>query len=414
MCYRKKYIKNPVKKDHLTGFDKYQINVTCNSCPSCRKVRANDWLVRSYFEFLGNHRQAYFLSLDFDNQHLPTYKGMPCFDSKVVISFLKRLRYYIGSFRYFYSTDYGGLLKRPHYHLILLPDKLISLSKCVMSVKTCWIYGHYTNIESIDCVNNNKLKALQYVVSYTTKDISYNPDEDHKDMPPRFRPRCQASKGFGLRALEECLITPDMLLSGSKVALPIGKNGALRSFPIPRYYEIKLGYDYTWHSKLLKAELSKNEFGVELAKCRHNAHYVFVIKDFFASRHLNIVTEDYQTSPLHGRPWRQIVYDCLDNFDDFKEYIYYKDFICYHGNNYYKDTIRDVMLYRPSWYYYEMSFKIYRSFKKLFDDTKCQIEIERLIRMAKVKACKRVEQSPALRRYLVRKNFDFSKLYVTS
>ena len=67
MCYQKRRVKNPVKPEHMTGFDKTYIKAPCGHCPSCRKVKTNDWLVRSYFEFLGNENQAFFITLTFDN-----------------------------------------------------------------------------------------------------------------------------------------------------------------------------------------------------------------------------------------------------------------------------------------------------------------------------------------------------------
>ena len=201
MCYCKKKLKNRVLPEHLTGFDKIYIKAPCGTCPSCRKVKSNDWVVRSYFEFLGNHSQAFFLSLDFDNEHLPTYKGTPCFDSEIMKHFLMRLRYYLGKFRYLYATDYGGLLKRPHYHLILLPVRPYNIADVVKAVSSSWICGSHSNIEQVQSVNNDKIKAIKYVAGYTTKDISFQLSDDNRDMPSRFRPRVQASKGFGLRAL---------------------------------------------------------------------------------------------------------------------------------------------------------------------------------------------------------------------
>lgn len=270
MCYKKTKRVNPIKPDHRTGFDKYTIKTPCCTCPSCRKVRAQGWLVRAFFEFEGNNRQAYFFSLDFDNEHLPTYKGVACFDSEIIKKFLKRLRNHIGSFRYFYATDYGGFLKRPHYHMICLPDKRFESGEFFKIVKAAWQQGHYTNVEAIESVHQSKLKALQYVISYASKDITFSLDQDYKDLPIRYRPRTQASKGFGLRALEEGVITPVVLLKQQPISLPLGKNGQLLKFPIPRYYEMKWCYDSEWKSDKLKTEIKKNSLGIQLAKIRHN------------------------------------------------------------------------------------------------------------------------------------------------
>lgn len=411
MCYRKKTLKNPVKDNHRTGFDKHIIKAPCCSCPSCRRVRANEWLVRSYFEYLGNHRQAFFLSLDFAPQYLPTWKGKPCFDSDKMKLFLSRLRYYVGQFRYLYSTDYGGLLQRPHYHMIIVPENHLSSFSFFAAVRKCWWYGNYTNIESIASVNNNKLKAMSYVVSYATKDITWTLDKDKEtsDMPRSCRPRIQASKGFGMRALEEGIITPDMLRFGAKVSLPIGKGGTLKSYPIPRYYEMKLCYDYYWNENEKKAELTKNQFGVEVAKNRHNSHYIYFIRRFFASRNVNM-SAYFPNDNVND--WRNIVYKCLDDIEDFKEYVYCRSFIdkSEYGDRYHVNFL-DSFLCRPMWSYYNMAVSIFDNYEKVLDLVKCDKETEELVNAARLRALKRVESRPSLRRYLIRKNFDFSKLY---
>lgn len=44
MCLNKKILPNPVKEDHLSGFDKPYIKVACGRCPECRKQRSQDWI----------------------------------------------------------------------------------------------------------------------------------------------------------------------------------------------------------------------------------------------------------------------------------------------------------------------------------------------------------------------------------
>lgn len=123
MCYDKLFIKNKVYPRNRCGFDRPYLEVPCSSCPSCRKQRANDWFVRTYFELkYSTFPYVYFLTLDFDNEHLPRYRNVPCFDTEVMKHFFYRLRGYIGAFRYFYVTEYGGFLRRPHYHVILFTD----------------------------------------------------------------------------------------------------------------------------------------------------------------------------------------------------------------------------------------------------------------------------------------------------
>lgn len=391
----------------MTGFDPVYINVPCCSCPSCRKVRSNDWFVRAYYEFSDNERQAYFVTLDFDNEHLPTYKGMPCFDTEIIKSFFKRLRYYVGKFRYFYASEYGGLLKRPHYHLIVLPERKIDDTTFFGAVFKCWIYGRHTRIDTLQSVGNDKLAALQYVTSYTTKDITFTLDRLHDDMPLRHRPRTQASKGFGLQALADGRITLDMIKNGDKVSIPCGKNGKAVSFPIPRYYEMKVCFDYKWHPDEMKAELSRNAFGVDVAKAKHNRRYVYQLRSYFSSR-LN----DWK-SPWDNRSWFDVVTDSLSDVDAFASYLYVRPFVHHYNSQDFIDyelNGQRVVAYFANYSYYECCFSWYENNKKLYDAARCQIETDRLIESAKFRARKRIAENPQLRSYLVRKNFDFSQL----
>ena len=411
MCYRKKKRLNPIKPENRTGFDKYCIKTPCCTCPSCRKQRANGWLVRAFFEFCGNDRQAFFLSLDFDNEHLPTYKGQACFDSEIMKKFLKRLRSYIGKFRYFYATDFGGFLKRPHYHLICLPENSFSTEDFFSLVKKSWQQGHYTNVECIDSVQHNRLKALQYVTSYATKDITFDLDQTFKDLPMRYRPRTQASKGFGARALEEGIISPETLLNQESVSLPIGQNGKLVKFPIPRYYELKWCYERHYDVKTRITKLTKNELGVQLAKIRHNTDYVHFIKSLVASRWSDIDKMEFY-SDYFSRPWRQVVSDCFEDFEDFKEFVYYRPFIRRSSSSHrYATTLTgDDEFYRPNWNYYDRICTWYEKYKSELDEVKCKLETEKLIQYAKIRARKKLERDPNKVLYLRRKNFDFSLL----
>ena len=407
MCYKKRSLRNPVKAEHRTGFDKVRIKVACCKCPSCRQVKSNDWLVRSYFEFLGSNSQAFFVTLDFDNDHLPVYNGQPCWDSEAIKHFFYRLRYYVGRFRYMYATDYGGFLKRPHYHMIIIPFSSTTKGAFFSAVKKSWTCGSHTDLQVLQSVNGSHLAAIQYVCGYVNKDIAYNPDDDlYKDLPFRYRPRVQASKGYGLRALEEGIITADQLLSGAKVSLPIGRNGKIVSLPIPRYYEMKLAYDYSYDPENRKTELVKNDFGVELAKARHNRCYVFQIREFFSSRHSDLSA---YLSP--GESWKDTVYSCLEHIEDFAEYIYYRPF-CEHLGRIVYDNIRKESLYRPQWLFYERCYSIFENYKKDQDDIKCEREVQKLIEAARARSIAELSRNPKKYYYLRSKGFDFSTIFI--
>jgi len=62
------------------------------------------------------HKASSFLTLTFDDQHLPKFGQL---EKKPLVDFFKRLRYYYGPFRYVACGEYGELHRRPHYHVAL-------------------------------------------------------------------------------------------------------------------------------------------------------------------------------------------------------------------------------------------------------------------------------------------------------
>lgn len=430
MCYVKRGIKNPVSEEHKCGFDKTYLKVPCGCCPSCRTVKSNDWQVRCYYEFVDNHSQAFFVTLDFDDAHLPSYNGVPCFDSELMKQFFKNLRNRIGKFRYFYASDNAGFLKRPHYHTIILPEDNFSKVDFLKYVEQSWKNGSHEDVELLPSVSNDKLKALKYVSGYVNKDITYNLDKEFQDIPKRYRHRVQASKHFGEKPLHDGRITKDMLLHGVPVTLPIGKNGTLVSLPIPRFYEMKLAYDTTWLKDKYRTEVKKNEFGVQLAKARHNGRYVYLIRLFFASRHNDFSLPDDCAYNLKN--WYDAVTRCFDDFDDFKEFVYFRDFLVSNNSSVryftptkghkslwpsswtdiYYDSIRKEYFYRPRWrFYHYVLDELFQSYMDKTARVQCQIEVSRLIERAKARARSELKRNPRKLQYLRRKNFDFSQLY---
>lgn len=62
------------------------------------------------------HQASSFLTLTYDDQHLPPYGQLV---KKDLQDFFKRLRYFYGRFRYVACGEYGELSRRPHFHVAL-------------------------------------------------------------------------------------------------------------------------------------------------------------------------------------------------------------------------------------------------------------------------------------------------------
>lgn len=118
----------------------------CGKCPSCLKSYSFDWSNRLMAESL-YHDQKCFLTLTYDNEHLPKAKKVVSDIGEVKMfyplvkkdlqDFFKRLRKALPGvkIRYFACGEHGESIKyfdwlgRPHYHVILFgydfPDKKV-------------------------------------------------------------------------------------------------------------------------------------------------------------------------------------------------------------------------------------------------------------------------------------------------
>lgn len=100
------------------------IAIPCGSCSGCRMDRAKEWKTRICLEAEKYPGRSWFLTLTYDDAHLPRLKdGRPYLNKSDLQKFMKRLRKYSGiRFRYFACGEYGSLTGRPHFHLILFGD----------------------------------------------------------------------------------------------------------------------------------------------------------------------------------------------------------------------------------------------------------------------------------------------------
>ena len=103
------------------------ISIPCGKCIGCRLDYCRSWADRLSIEFLENSGVALFITLTYNNEHIPL-----CYDSdEQLVSFtlckrdfqlfMKRLRKYFPDkkIRFFACGEYGSHTLRPHYHAIL-------------------------------------------------------------------------------------------------------------------------------------------------------------------------------------------------------------------------------------------------------------------------------------------------------
>lgn len=207
--------------------------VPCGKCMACRADNITMWTDRIQFEALTSQDASGFLTLTFDEAHMPQNRSA---NKKVMSDFFKRLRYYSDKdFRYFYSSEYGDSTYRLHYHVCMLnydPNDV----KNIEDLSKAWAdrdgnrFGIFTFTPLLPA-------RIRYCVEY----ISFeNPSMN------------QVYKSLGLSpCVHSCSkrIGEDWILShADSIRATNGyfSNGILR--PLPRYFQDKLGlkvkYDY--------------------------------------------------------------------------------------------------------------------------------------------------------------------------
>ena len=97
----------------------------CGQCRGCRRSRQRDYAVRAVHEsqchkYEHGYRRGTdmnsFVTLTYSDEHLPKNGSLRKSD---FTSFAKRLREYLGPFRYMHCGEYGEKYKRPHFHCLL-------------------------------------------------------------------------------------------------------------------------------------------------------------------------------------------------------------------------------------------------------------------------------------------------------
>lgn len=134
-----------LKRLNKPSFNKYQpdwiqVPVPCGKCEGCLRDKSNDWATRIVNEFETWNNKGIFVTLTYDNKHLPiNNKGEMTLKKKDVKNFKKRLRKYCKKhepafkewinpntlkverpIRTFECGEYGEKHGRPHYHMLIM------------------------------------------------------------------------------------------------------------------------------------------------------------------------------------------------------------------------------------------------------------------------------------------------------
>ncbi len=159
---------------------RYFINVPCGKCIECSDAKRNDLFVRASFEYKSMLKAggiAYFVTLTYANNCLPTFNHRACFNREDVTNFLRRLRarhfkfckqfkHSYHGIRYFVTSEYGHETHRPHYHMVIFCYYPINDYLIPYLVRSTWHYG----IVDVQSLQSNI--GIHYVSKYAGKDIN--------------------------------------------------------------------------------------------------------------------------------------------------------------------------------------------------------------------------------------------------
>lgn len=215
--------------------------VPCGTCLGCLEDRQKVWYFRNMFEWHFNSVQAYFVTLTYDDVHLPMhdisedgdYKWIPVIQHKDVYKFIRRLKYHIPRFRYFGISEYSpSPMLRPHFHIIIYLKSPVPLEFMVDSVVKAWSEPYSSVKDNVIIYGRPQVEELtsgriSYVTTYLlTKQYGEDKLYPLSAFPKNFqsnRPgigdRCdnkQLRNYFDTFPFSTCMYFPD----GSPMATP--------------------------------------------------------------------------------------------------------------------------------------------------------------------------------------------------
>lgn len=220
------------------------IQVPCGQCIGCRIDYARQWASRCVME-MQYHHSSYFLTLTYDDQHVPTNwvsspdtgEAFPALTCRLddVQRWLKRLRKSGQDIRYFGCMDYGSQTLRPHYHFIVFGLDLPDLSPYIQSDPT---YKLFTSpqMDSIWGLGNVIVGSANYSTAlYTARYICQKRKGSSAKFYETFQmepPRSLMSRrpGIGYQYFQD---HPDMMKY--KYSSIVGPDGQIKIYP-PRYF----------------------------------------------------------------------------------------------------------------------------------------------------------------------------------
>lgn len=269
-------IKPDDNMENLESFMKSHPNwnytvIPCKKCIGCRLDYSREWANRGFLESQ-NWEQNYFVTLTYDEKHLPKNKSL---EPKEFSNFIKRLRRYMEynniqkeGIRFMGCGEYGEQRERPHYHIIFfnlnLPVESFYNARIINKntywqnkiIEKCWDKG-ISNVSSVTWNN------IAYTARYITKKINgsmaheeYEVDKETGEAIDREKEFFRASRnpGIGAYYFEDNV---EKIYNNDEIIIK-NRAGTVSSKP-PKYFDRLLEKDNPEQLKAIKKERRKRQ-----------------------------------------------------------------------------------------------------------------------------------------------------------
>lgn len=310
--YKSRFLSNLTQK--LYDTESQFIYVPCGKCPACLELKQNYIVQR--LEIEQNRSDTYFITLTYDDAHLPMFTfpdgfTMPYPEKRDVQLMFKRIRKdkVFPDFKYYCVSEYGHITHRPHWHILLFLPKAenntLSLFNqfFVQSVfEKYWVTNIGTNRKPvyerlasiIDCqytVGTSELYVSKYVLklddwteSYKTKlKLTFDVDTFHQCWSI-VKPCCLSSKHLGDISSSELkdIITPYLTNSTVAPSIPSFKRPGFQ-YPLAPYYRKKLSLD-----DFLQFRENNSDFDLYKSNLLANADYSGCRREYLLNKRLKM------------------------------------------------------------------------------------------------------------------------------
>lgn len=228
------------------------MTVPCGKCMACLSNRRKQWTFRLKQE-LNSSLSAFFLTLTYDDEHIPYVDGLPAVSKRDVQLWLKRLRKAISpiQIRYFIVSEYGSRTFRPHYHALLFNFPIEVDLQSILE-KT-WSNG-FVSVGSVTGA------SISYCAKYCLQ---------YSDFPNEYvRPFMLCSRK---PAIGSSYLTDDMIAYHKRTMANYTNENGVKA-PLPKYYKDKIfnKFERDLISVSAKNEAVKNAQRVEKNYERYN------------------------------------------------------------------------------------------------------------------------------------------------